>query len=104
MVSALRASMISGTDSPCLPSCSGIAMVKILTVDCLSFRPISVMSIFTVRIGICPHVHSFWLLPGISWKGTGRSHHDFLRQSLHIADALLYATAGTATACEPAHD
>ena len=52
--------------SPCRHSCDGIAMVKILTVDCLSSRPISAMSIFTVHIGICPHSPRFWLLPGIS--------------------------------------
>src|SRR5277367_4972005 len=104
MVSALRGCMISGTDSPYRPCCSGIGMVKILTVDCRSFRPISVMSIFILRTGICPHVRSFWLLHWISWKGAGRSQHDFLRQSLDIADALFYATAGIAKACQPAHD
>src|SRR5277367_2865576 len=104
MVSALRGCMISSTDSPYRLCCSGIGMVKILTVDCRSFRPISVMSIFIRRTGICPRVRSLWLLHWIRWKGAGGSHHDFLHQSLHIADALLYATAGTAKECEPAHD
>ena len=53
--------------------------------------------------GISPPVRSFWLRPRIGWNGIGRWRSVARRQLRHIADALFYSAANSATVRQPSH-